>query len=303
MSARADRLERLVLLQPRADVLGPTGAQFGDTPIQNEATEYGEGTITGIDLPGEAQGRVDSYLLRAKLHAEAPKAFPYPASWFTGDNIEMAFGQGETVLTPIEQAVAYSTFANGGTRDAPGGLRDRRSRHGEGDQEDHPAGDGPRGHLPGQLPAMLQGFEGVISNRSGTAYGDFEGFPATWNLAGKTGTASNQEGEEPNSWFVAFGPNPNPTYLVLAVIDQGGYGAEAAAPLVRNIFNYIAANPISAEVKTPTPASPPSQTVPASNPPLGTPTTTTTTTKPSAGTTGTTGTTASTTTSTTTGGG
>ena len=94
-------------------------SKFGTTPIQNEATAYGEGTITGIDLPGEAQGRVDSYLTRAKLHAEAPKAFPYAASWFTGDNIEMAFGQGETVLTPIEQAVAYSTFANGGTRYAP----------------------------------------------------------------------------------------------------------------------------------------------------------------------------------------
>ena len=88
--------------------------QYGDTPIQNEATAYGEGTITGIDLPGEAQGRVDSYLTRAKLHAEAPKALPLRASWYTGDNIEMAFGQGETVLTPIEQAVAYSTFANGG---------------------------------------------------------------------------------------------------------------------------------------------------------------------------------------------
>ena len=89
---------------------------------------------------------------------------------------------------------------------------------------------------------MLQGFEGVISSPHGTAYQDFQGFPAAWNLAGKTGTASNQAGQEPNSWFVAFGPNPNPQYLVLAVIDQGGYGADAAAPLVRNIFDYIAAN-------------------------------------------------------------
>ncbi len=50
---------------------------YGDMPIQNEATAYGEGTITGIDLPGEAQGRVDSKQTRAMLHAEAPKAFPY----------------------------------------------------------------------------------------------------------------------------------------------------------------------------------------------------------------------------------
>ncbi len=252
--------------------------QFGDTPIQNEATAYGEGTITGIDLPGEAHGRLDSYLTRAKLHADVPKAFPYTASWFTGDNVEMSFGQGATVLTPIEQAVAYSTFANGGTRYAPqvaSQIVDPLT--GKVVKKLAPQVTGHVAISPATYSAMLQGFEGVVSNPNGTAYGDFQGFPTSWNLAGKTGTASNQAGLSPNSWFVAFGPNPNPTYLVLAVIDQGGYGAQAAAPLVRNIFNYIAANPISPQAKTPTPASPPSQTAPASNPPLGTPTTTTTT--------------------------
>ncbi len=273
--------------------------QFGDTPIQNEATAYGEGTITGIDLPGEAQGRVDSYLTRAKLHAEAPKAFPYAASWFTGDNIEMAFGQGETVLTPIEQAVAYSTFANGGTRYAPqvaSEIVDPMT--GKVIKKLAPQVTGKVAISPANYSAMLAGFEGVISSPHGTGYQDFQGFPASWNLAGKTGTASNQQGLEPNSWFVAFGPNPNPTYLVLAVIDQGGYGAQAAAPLVRNIFDYIAANPtLNGAVKTPTPASPPSNTAPSANAPLGTPTTTTTAPKP--------GTTPppSTTTSTTAGGG
>ena len=64
-------------------------------------------------------------------------------------------------------------------------------------------------------------------------------------MAGKTGTATNPGADEPNSWFVAFGPNPNPQYVVLAVIDQGGYGAEAAAPLVRNIFDYLVTNPVA----------------------------------------------------------
>jgi penicillin-binding protein 2 len=261
-------------------------SKFGTTPIQNEATQYGEGTITGVDLPGEAQGRVDSYLTRAKLHAEAPKAFPYTASWFTGDNIEMAFGQGETVLTPIEQAVAYSTFANGGTRYAPQVASEVVDPlTGRVIKKLQPQVTGKVAISPANYSAMLAGFEGVISSKSGTAYQDFQGFPASWNLAGKTGTASNQKGQEPNSWFVAFGPNPNPQYLVLAVIDQGGYGAQAAAPLVRNIFNYIVANPgMNGAVTTPTPASPANSTAPVTNPPLGTPTTTTTTTKP--GTTG-----------------
>jgi penicillin-binding protein 2 len=275
-------------------------SKFGTTPIQNEATAYGEGTITGIDLPGEAAGRVDSYLTRAKLHAEAPKAFPYAASWFTGDNIEMAFGQGETVLTPIEQATAYSTFANGGTRYAPevaSEVVDPTS--GKVVKKIDPKVTGHVAISPANYSAMLQGFEGVISSKSGTAYADFQGFPASWNLAGKTGTASNLAGLEPNSWFVAFGPNPNPQYVVLAVIDQGGYGAQAAAPLVRNIFDYILANPEATTVKTPTPSNPASQVTPTTNPPAGTPTTTTTSTTPKSGTTGG----SSTTTSTTAGGG
>jgi len=117
-------------------------------------------------------------------------------------------------------------------------------------------------------------------------------------LAGKTGTATNPGADEPNSWFVAFGPNPNPQYLVLAVIDEGGYGAEAAAPLVRNIFDYLLTNPVVGAAKTPTPSSPPSAALPASNPPFGTPTTTTTT-APGAAATATTASTTATTSTTT----
>jgi penicillin-binding protein 2 len=251
--------------------------QFGQTPIQNEGTEYGEGTITGIDLPGEAQGRIDSKETRAKLYAEAPKDFD-PPTWYTGDNIEMAFGQGGTVLTPIEQAVAYATFANGGTRYAPqvaSQIVDPIT--GKVIKQLQPEVTGHVTISPTNYSAILQGLEGVISNRNGTGYQDFQGFPTSWNLAGKTGTASNAKGLEPNSWFVAFGPNPNPQYVVLAVIDQGGYGADAAAPLVRNIYNYLLTNPVATTVKTPTPSSPPSLTEPPSNPPAGTPTTTTTT--------------------------
>jgi penicillin-binding protein 2 len=245
---------------------------LGDTAIQNQANAYGEGTITGIDLPGEAQGRVDSQATRQKLHQEAPGAFPN-TSWYTGDNIEMAFGQGATVLTPIEQAVTYATFANGGTRYAPqlaSEIVDPLT--GKVTKKLAPQVTGHVAISPTNYSAILQGLEGVIANPSGTAYGAFTGFPSAWNLAGKTGTASNQANQEPNSWFVAFGPNPNPQYLVLAVIGQGGYGASAAAPLVRTIFDYIAANQpqISSPVKTPTPSNPPSNTVP----------TTTTTTRP-----------------------
>ena len=192
------------------DMFWNARAQYGNTPIQNQATAYGEGTITGIDLPGEAEGRVDSQLVRLKLHAEAPKAFPNPG-WYTGDNLEMAFGQGGTVLTPIEQAVAYSTFANGGTRYAPqvaSQIVDPLT--GKVVKKLAPQVTGHVTISPANYAAMLSGFEGVISNPRGTGYQAFAGFPTSWNLAGKTGTASNQKGLEPNSLVRRLRPEPKP---------------------------------------------------------------------------------------------
>ena len=93
-------------------------AKYGQTPIQNVAREYGLDQYTNIDLPNEVVGRVDSPEVRKVLHAEAPSSFPN-VNWYTGDNIEMAFGQGTTALTPLALANAYATFANGGTRYAP----------------------------------------------------------------------------------------------------------------------------------------------------------------------------------------
>jgi penicillin-binding protein 2 len=251
-------------------------ATYGNDAIQNVAGEYGEGESTGIDLPDEVTGRVDSQPERQKLHAEDPAAYPN-TTWYTGDNIEMAFGQGATALTPIEQAVAYATFANGGTRYAPEVASEIvNPTTGQVVKTIAPEVTGHVNLPPAVRNPILQGLEEVISNPKGTAYADFAGFPASWNLAGKTGTATNPNVDEPNSWFVAFGPNPNPQYVVLAVIDQGGYGAEAAAPLVRNIFDYLVTNPVVGAAKTPTPSDPPTAALPAVNPPLGTPTTTTT---------------------------
>ncbi len=256
-------------------------AKYGNNAIQDVATQYGEGQITGIDLPNEVQGRVDSQTVREQLHAQSPKAFPN-TGWNTGDNIEMAFGQGGTVVTPIEQAVAYATFANQGTRYAPqvaSAIVDPVT--GRVVKQFTPVVTGHVSLPPSIYQPILQGLEGVIT--SGTAKQDFLGFPSNFVLAGKTGTATEpgQMGPgglqgEPTSWFVAFGPQPTPTYLVLAVIDQGGYGAAAAAPLVRNVFNYLLTNPIGG-VKIPTGTHPSKTKAPSSHTALTTPPSTTTT--------------------------
>jgi len=222
-------------------------SKYGQTPIQNVAHEYGLDQYTNIDLPNETQGRVDSPAVRKILHAEAPAAFPNVA-WYTGDNIEMAFGQGTTALTPIEMANAYATFANGGTRYEPEVAAAVINAHNQVVERYQPR---VLGHV--NLPAsirdpILQGLEGVVENPSGTAYGAFHKVVdfslASFPIAGKTGTATTSVNLEPDSWFVGFGPVATPKYVVLCVIDQGGYGADAAAPVVAETFNYLVAHPV-----------------------------------------------------------
>ncbi len=222
-------------------------AKYGQTPIQNVASEYGLDQYTNVDLPNEAQGRVDSPAVRKILHAEAPSAFPTVA-WYTGDNIEMAFGQGTTAVTPIEMANAYATFANGGTRFEPEVAAAIINAHNQVVVRYQPR---VLGHV--SLPAsirdpILQGLEGVVENPRGTASGTFARIVnfslASYPIAGKTGTASNAPGLEPNSWFVGFGPATHPQYVVLCVVAEGGYGADAAAPVVAETFNYLVAHPV-----------------------------------------------------------
>ena len=251
------------------------GAKYGATPIQDQAAQYGLGELTGIDLPGEAQGRVDSQAVRVKLHAENAKAFPN-TTWYTGDNIEMAFGQAGTYITPIEQAVAYSTFANGGTRYAPQVAAAVVSPSGQVVKKMTPQVTGHVAISPSTYQALLTGFTGVVQSADGTAYGTFRGLDFPGGLAGKTGTADTVPGKEPTAWFVGFGPTADPQYVVVCVIDQAGYGATAAAPVVRDIFGYLAGHPIGPATVPPVSTASRSET-PVSLPTAPTTTTTTTT--------------------------
>ena len=241
-------------------------ASYGQTPIQDQAAQYSLGELTGIDLPGEVQGRVDSQAERLKLHALSPTGFPN-TTWYTGDNVQMAFGQGATAITPIEQAVAYSTFANGGTRYAPQVAAAIVSPSGQVVKRFTPQVTGHVNLPPATYQALLAGFTGVVQNPRGTAYGTFQGLNFPGGLAGKTGTADTVPGKEPTAWFIGFGPTANPQYVVVCVIDQAGYGATAAAPVVRDIYSYLATHPVTA------PGIPPGQQIVQSTGPIPLPTT------------------------------
>jgi penicillin-binding protein 2 len=217
--------------------------KYGQMPIQDIAKAYGVGVSSGIDLTGALPGQVDSAQLRIDQHDEDPKAFPND-QWYPGDNVEMAFGQGETLTTPLEMANAYATFANGGTRYQPQMAAALLSPSGKVLERITPK---VEGHV--RLPsaagyqAMLAGFEGAVQP-GGTAGADFTGFNfSKWNIAGKTGTATANATSTtaPTAWFVAFGgpKNEKPQYVVAVEVDQAGYGADAAAPVARQVFDYL----------------------------------------------------------------
>ncbi len=291
--------------------------QFGNTAIQDEAHKYGLGVSTGIDLPNEVTGRVDSQPVREALHKQAPKAFPTTA-WYPGTNIEMAFGQGGTVITPIELADAYATFADGGVRHQPQVVGAVVTPKGKMVERIAPKVTGHVTISPSNYTAMLQGFEGVTHNPKGTAYAIFQQYshvPATYIIAGKTGSATTATTRirRPNALFVGFGPVGQATqYVVVAAVAQGGYGDQGAAPAVANIFNYLAVHPPASNLRLPTPTRQPTVTLPTkttkksghkstTTPPTtaAPPSTTTTTTSPTTTTTSPTTTTTSPTTTTT----
>jgi penicillin-binding protein 2 len=92
---------------------------------------------------------------------------------------------------------------------------------------------------------IAAGFSGAVNDPSGTAYDAFRGLFA--NVAGKTGTAQ-VIGKGPTSLFASYFPADNPQYVIVAVVEQGGHGAETAAPIVRQVIevmNGINATPIT----------------------------------------------------------
>ena len=91
---------------------------------------------------------------------------------------------------------------------------------------------------PAERAAIQAGFVGVVQSPGGTAYGIFTGPLASHDLAGKTGTAQ-VAGKQSTSIFTSFAPASNPQYEVTAILEQAGYGADVAGPVVRQIYDAL----------------------------------------------------------------
>ncbi len=215
--------------------------QPGGDALQSAAHEFGFGSPTGIALPNEATGRVPDPAWKAQIHQQNPGVFPYP-DWLPGDNILSSIGQGDMLVTPIQLATAYGALANGGTRYSPRLADEVLGANGKPIRTLPSIELGKVAIDPGWRSTILAGLQNVVEYSKGTAAAAFAGFPKGL-AAGKTGTAQVAN-KQNTSWFVGLTPAQDPKYVVLAMVEEGGYGAQTAAPIVRAVMEQLNGLPV-----------------------------------------------------------
>jgi penicillin-binding protein 2 len=198
--------------------------------IQDWAHRLGIGRLTGIDLPAEGQGLVPTPEWRNKLYREELTDRP----WSVGDNINLAIGQGDLSVTPLQLAVAYATVANGGYVVRPHLGQRIEDADGRVLQEFETPTRRKVDLNPTNRQAIMDGLYGAANLPGGTSTAVFSGFKIP--VAGKTGTAEKGLGRADQSWYAAITYPDDPQYVVVATDEAGGFGAERAAPMVRQII-------------------------------------------------------------------
>ena len=209
-------------------------------PLQAWAKRLGFGSPTGIDVGSEAGGLLPTIKWkRETFKSEIDKL------WKPGDSIQLAIGQKDLLVTPLQMATFYSFIANGGKVVKP---------HVASRVEEPTVGSGqpivrrslspspPRSLNvdPGAIAAIRDGLYKATHESYGTAASVFGAFPIP--IAGKTGTAEKARDLGgyvdlvDQSWFCGYGPTNEPELVVCAVIENGGFGGAVAAPATAKVF-------------------------------------------------------------------
>ena len=221
-----------------------------ETGIQDAAAAYGMGSETGIALPYEQAGFLPTPQNRQERHENNPIAFPN-GEWYPGDNVNTSIGQGDVLVTPLQLANAYATFANNGTLRSPNIALRVETQTGELVRE---FGERVLGEIeidPEFRTRALEGLLGVTTDEDGTGYDafnsrNFDGvfFPlADSPVAGKTGTAEVR-GKADTAVFAAFGPVEEPAYVMVTILEEAGFGSRSAAPQVARVLKQIATDSV-----------------------------------------------------------
>lgn len=198
------------------------GYRLGIDNLEKYARMFGLGAFTGINLPGESDGLVANQRYKEKVYGE---------DWYLSETFDAAIGQGFQLVTPLQMAVVMAEVANGGYRYRPYIVSKIVSPTGETVKTFGPEEMGRVTLSDRTLQLIRAGLRDVA--KDGTAGYIFSGFPVS--LAGKTGTAENSHGDD-HGWFVAYAPFDDPRVVVAVIVEQGGFGSDAAAPIARKIL-------------------------------------------------------------------
>jgi penicillin-binding protein 2 len=217
--------------------------------LQRWARALGFGRDTGIDLPSESDGVVPDRAWRKKVgeeEAKCRKRRHVPScgisdmrGWNTGDNVNLAIGQGDLQATPLQLAVAYSTLASGGRVPTPHVGLEVENESGELIQRIERA---PARRVkidPGAREVIMNGLRAAAMEDGGTSHDVFADWPKDLPVYGKTGTAQ-RTGKPDTSWYAAYVPGGrgrSPIVVAAVVEECGCFGAEAAAPITRLILS------------------------------------------------------------------
>jgi penicillin-binding protein 2 len=202
--------------------------------LQEWAHKMGIGRPAGFDLPEEGESLLPSKQWHEQFVKEGLALEDRP--WSAGDNIQLATGQGDLQTNPLQMAIAYAALGNGGKIVSPHVGMEIEDPAGRALKEFEPKIQRKFHINPSYRTAILEGLHGAAQESGGTAAGVFGGFPIP--IAGKTGTAE-RPGHADQSWFVALSPYPNPRIVTVATVEEGGFGAESAAPVVLDILEAI----------------------------------------------------------------
>jgi penicillin-binding protein 2 len=217
-------------------------------PLQAWARRFGIGRSTGVDIPGEAKGLLPTPEWRKRTFTKKtdPKEWQVDRLWKPGDSIQLAIGQKDLQLTPLQLARVYAMIANGGKLVTPHVAKDVEQDASDGEavilRRFTPPAPQDVGIDPSALAAVRDGLYLATHGDSGTSTAVFGNFPV--NIAGKTGTAEKvvtlPNFKDPTivdqSWWCGYGPIESPELVVCALIENGGHGGVAAAPAALQVF-------------------------------------------------------------------
>jgi penicillin-binding protein 2 len=231
----------------------------------NAAKAFGVGKVTGIDLPSELSGRLPNrtwkqnwfeqnkdfycnYQQRAKkqdltryLIEIARENCLDGNKVRAGDAVNFSIGQGDTLVTPIRLAQMYAAIANNGTYYKPQVARAVVDTDGKVIKEFKPEVADVIKEEQSTWDFLHRALRMVVTR--GTAGSVFAGFPVA--VSGKTGTAQvfgknpNGSAKDDTSWFASYGPTEDPTYAVVMMVSQGGFGASTSGVGVRDIYSTL----------------------------------------------------------------